>query len=503
MAPHSYSKLELKAFPRLANRKTAENRYWNKFKFPIVVKEFGPISHVEFSPVTPHDFAVTSSSHVQIYNPNTNTVKKTISRFNGNAYSCSYRNDGQLMVAGGEEGLVQIFDVNSRAILRTFKGHEEAVHLTRFVGKDRVLSAGDDKSVRIWDIARESEIISFDEHGDYVRSGSVNEVNSSLVLTGSYDHVVKLWDCRAEQSVVEMDHNAPVDSVMFLSGGNMCVSAGGNTIKIWDLLQGGKLVKILSNHQKAVTSLSMDSKQSRLISSSLDQQVKFYDLMDYKVVHSISYTAPVLSVAVSPDDSHLVAGMTNGLLSIKKRVCGAKEQLDKAKESESIRNGSYRYFVRGKRNPADDNAFKVEGGKKQHLKPYDQQLKKFQYQAALDSVLSGQRPVVVVSLLDELIQRDGLKIALTGRDENTLEPILTFLIKNVANPRYTHSLVDVANSLLDIYAPVLGKSVHIDELFTKLQRKVQSELNFQKKMCEMLGSLDLLFSSSNTSRIHA
>eukprot|EP01135_Chromosphaera_perkinsii_P008669 Nk52_evm2s1444 gene=Nk52_evmTU2s1444 len=500
MPPHSYNKLEVKAFPRLANRKTAENRYWNKFKFPIVVKEFGPISHLEFSPVAPHDFAVTSSSRLQVYNPNTNTVKKTIARFNGNAYSCSYRNDGQLMVAGGEEALVQIFDANSRAILRTFKGHEEPVHVTRFMGKEKVMSASDDKTVKIWDVARETETISFDEHRDYVRAGAVNRLNTEMVLTGGYDHIVKLWDCRSEECAIEMDHCAPVESVLFLAGGNMCVSAGGNEIKVWDLLQGGKLLKTMSNHQKTVTSLCMDNNQSRLISGSLDQQVKIYDVVDYKVVHSINYTAPVLSVGVSPDDTHLIAGMTNGYLSIKKRVCGGKEQMDKVQAKDAIRNGSYRYFVRGKRNQADENAFKVESGKKQHLKPYDQSLKKFQYHNALNQALPSQRPAVIVSLFDELMQRDGLKIALSGRDEASLEPVLSFLIRNVTNPRYTHILINVTNVLMDIYAPIIGQSVHIDEMFTKLQRKVDGELNFQKKMCELLGSLDLLFSSSSASR---
>ena len=75
---------------------------------PILVKEHGPINSIYFSPVEPHNFAVTSSARVQIYSPVSNTVKKTISRFTDIAYSGHIRSDGQLIVAGDATGLIQV-----------------------------------------------------------------------------------------------------------------------------------------------------------------------------------------------------------------------------------------------------------------------------------------------------------------------------------------------------------------------------------------------------------
>ena len=50
--------------------------------------------------------------------------------------------------------------------------------------------------------------------------------------------------------------------------------------------------------------------------------------------------------------------------------------------------------------------------------------------------------------------------------------------------------------LLDIYAPVLGHSPKVDDLITKLKHKITQELNYQKKVLEMMGSLDTLFAAS-------
>ena len=62
---------------------------------------------------------------------------------------------------------------------------------------------------------------------------------------------------------------------------------------------GGKLLHSFSNHQKTITSLSLDSSGSRILSGSLDGLVKIYDVATYEVVHGMKYNTPLLSVALS------------------------------------------------------------------------------------------------------------------------------------------------------------------------------------------------------------
>ena len=66
---------------------------------------------------------------VQIYNSDTNLVKRTISRFKETAYSARFRHDGRLLLTGSEEGVVKLFDLNNRLILRQFSGHSKSVNL--------------------------------------------------------------------------------------------------------------------------------------------------------------------------------------------------------------------------------------------------------------------------------------------------------------------------------------------------------------------------------------
>ena len=111
--------------------------------------------------------------------------------------------------------------------------------------------------------------------------------------------------------------------------------------------------------------------------------------------------------------------------------------------------GTYRYFVRGKSHAVAQSDFKVEERRKPRLRAYDVLLKKFQYRRALDVAFATKQPaIVVVSLLQELVHRGALVNALSGRDDEHLAPLLTLLVKQVANPRYSGLLVDVANIVL-------------------------------------------------------
>ncbi|KAI8970331.1 WD40-repeat-containing domain protein [Mycotypha africana] len=495
-----YQKTIVKKYPKVQSQKnTAEAKYWKRFKSPIVIKEYASVTSIYFSPVSPYDFAVTSSTRVQIYSSKTHQPKKTISRFKDTAYSGSFRQDGKLIVAGDATGLVQMFDGGSRAILRTFRDHKMPVHVTKFsTNKSNILSGSDDQTVRIWDIPTGESVNVFEEHDDYVRAGVVSLDNPNLFVSGSYDQTVKLWDMRQPDSVMTMNHGAPVESLLIYPNGGAIVSSGGPTVKVWDLLSGGRCMHTLNNHQKTVTSMCFDGSASRLVTGSLDQHVKIFNVQDYKVVHSVKYPAPILSVALSPDDTHLAAGMSNCLLSIRQRQLKSSEKAMKKKNEEYLKGGTYKYFMRGQANTAAQDDFVVESVRRQKLKKYDHFMKAFQYANALDEVLrvSGQTPVVVAAVLQELIHRDGLKTAITGRDDVSLEPLMRFLIKHIHHPRFTNLLVDVSETVIDCYTRVFGQSPLIDELLSRLSYKVKQEIQLQKDLIETMAALDMLFAKS-------
>lgn len=322
------------------------------------------------------------------------------------------------------------------------------VHVTQFASdKTHILTASDDRTVRLWDIPAGGSVNVLEGHEDYVRAGVVSNDNPNLLLTGSYDQTVRLWDARQNHCVMTMHHDAPVESVLMYPGGGAVISAGGPMIKVWDLLSGGRCMHVASNHQKTVTSMCFDESASRLVTGSLDHHVKIYNVQDYKVVYNIKYTAPVMSVGLSPNNTHLVAGMANGLLAIRQRPLTAEEKSAK-KQKQMMNSSKYKAFLRGQTTVATDEDFVVEVKRRKKLAAYDKYLKKYEHHNALDAVLRNPQPPTVIAMIIELRVRHALVSALSGRDDVGLEPMVQFILKWIHHPRYTNILVEVTDLIL-------------------------------------------------------
>ncbi|KAG6868516.1 hypothetical protein C0993_001617 [Termitomyces sp. T159_Od127] len=514
-----YQPVVVKSHPRPSTSKhNAESRYWRQFKHPVFVKEYAPITSIHFSPSKPHRYAVTAATRVQIYAPRTQKITKTISRFKDVARSGNIRPDGKLVVAGDDTGLIQVFDINSRAILRTFDSHKQPVHVTKFskLSPAHVLSCSDDTTAKIWDVPSQSPISTFTSHTDYVRSGQIFTSNPHLVLTGSYDSTVRLFDSRSghcemvmgEKSSSRATGSTPVEQVLLFPSGTIALSSAGPIIRIWDLVSGGRCIRALSNHQKTVTSLAFDATVGRLLTGSLDQMVKVYDVSTYKVVHTMRYPAPILCLAISPDETHIAAGMSDGTLSVRRRQLKTSE----TKVIDPLRSSTFESFLgmshptlgegigRGKTQSqplGSVDELRIESRRTKRLRDYDKLLKNFKYSAALDSVLRKQvPPTTTFSLIQELIHRDGLKTALSGRDDVLLEPVLRLLVKYVADPRFGEMVCNIASMVIEMYSPILGQSPLIDTLFLRLQKKVAAEIRFQRELVKTKGALAMIFASS-------
>lgn len=472
---------------------TPDYIYWKKFAPPVLVKEFGPIDYIDFSPIEPHYFAVTCSVRVQIYNPITKLVTKNLSRFRENAYGASFRADGKLLCAGGEEKNVKLFDVASKSLLRLFKGHDAPVHRTFFTHvKPQIASFSDDKSVKLWDIPTETCVNTYTNHDDYVRAGAVCLSLPNLILSGSYDRTVKLYDSRTNSSVIDVNHGSPIESVLFLPTGGIFISAGGTEIKVWDALAGGKLLGSVSQHHKTITCLRLASDNRRLLSGSLDRHVKVYDLSSFKVVHTLSYSNGIVSLGISKNDDTIVAGLVDGLVSISRREVDLKD-------SESKKSQVY-YKYRANTHVEPDTTVSALVIEKQSK--YDAYLRKFQYSKALRVVLRPyictKTPEITVAVLHELSRRQSLNRVFSDLDLKEIVILLKFFRKNVTDYRFTRVLLRVIDVFLDEFEQQIKyMPAAVIEQFQLLNDVLGKECKLGEELGNVQGAIEMLLSCAS------
>ncbi|KAL8752649.1 MAG: hypothetical protein Q9184_005666 [Pyrenodesmia sp. 2 TL-2023] len=512
---------------------TAEQKYWRTFKsqklFPSTSNS--PVSYISnprssnnlHSQPTDH-FAVTSGRQVQIFSIRNRKREKQISRFDDIAHGAEIRRDGRVLVAGDETGVIQVFDVHSRAILKTWKEHKQPVWTTKFSPTENttLMSASDDRTVRLWDLPAQQSVTTFTGHQDYVRSGAFMQGQAAgLLVSGSYDQTVKIWDPRAPSSaVMTFKHAAPVESVLPMPSGTTVLAAADNQIAVLDLV-AARPVRLIQNHQRAVTSLCLASNNTRLVSGGLDGHLKVFETSAWNVVYGSKYPSPILSLAVigagaAREDRHLAVGMQSGVLSVKTRLSGPQKikERERAKEMQALIEGKIEEHdkrVSKKRPSGWEKRFRgrdftgegadivIEGnadGKRKKIKPWERLLRKGKYAASLDEVLKTAQLQETVTLLTALRHRSALRTALSGRDDVSLQPIFKWVCTYICNPRYVSICVDMGVQILDVYSSHMGESPDIDNLMRRLHNTVRQQVQRAQQSWQTKGMLDMVLSAN-------
>lgn len=340
------------------------------------------------------------------------------------------------MVAGGESGTIQAFDLNSRAILKTWKEHKQPVWVTEWHPSEltNLMSCSDDRTVRLWDLPSDNSITKFDGHQDYVRCGTFIPAQSGLIVSGSYDQTVRLWDTRtAGKAVMVFKHAAPVEAVLPMPSGTAVLAASDNAVSVLDIV-AAKPMHMLRNHQKTVTALSLANNGERLLTGALDGHVKVFETTGWNVVAGMKYPSPILSLGVIPsqnEDKHIAVGMQSGLLSVRTRLSGEQKALarEREKEMKALMEGKIAEYdaskkrkrgkgwskrLRGKDFTGEGADIVIDGnarGKIHKSFPWAHALRSGQYAKALDLVLEQTVLAPVPSCVEsiQLIEYVGLQ----------------------------------------------------------------------------------------------
>jgi WD40 repeat protein len=105
----------------------------------------------EFAPRVNILAAATLSEGARIYSP-MGAVLYKMNNNAGGAYDCDYNAAGTMLITGGKDGNVVLWDPKNGNRLGTMKGHEDMILHVALAPSGRVAaSSSDDRSVRVWD----------------------------------------------------------------------------------------------------------------------------------------------------------------------------------------------------------------------------------------------------------------------------------------------------------------------------------------------------------------
>jgi WD40 repeat protein len=232
-----------------------------------------------------------------------------------------------LIAAGGDDGVLRIWDPVTGSQLREWTGHADEVLSLDFTADGRWLASGGAGGVvRIWDAGSGTWVREHAEHTGRVWSVAFSADGRWLASAGG-DGTVQIWDTAA--GVLARSLPGPlmvVWSVAFSPDGRWLASAGdGQVIRVWDP-SSGTLVREWRGHAGAVLCLAF-SPDGMLASAGADGAVRIWDpATGERELEWTGHTDPVWSLAFSADRRYLVSAGDDPVVRIWDPATGSRLQ---------------------------------------------------------------------------------------------------------------------------------------------------------------------------------
>src|SRR5579862_159919 len=339
---------------------------------PKIAPKVAPRQAIQAIAVDPKSklLALARLGDVELRSVETRAVLRTLKGHSGPVNGVAFSADGALLAAaGGEPGVageVRLWNVADGALIKTFRGHEDAIYAIALAPDGRFFATGSyDHGILLWDKDQDRPVRQFQGHNESVMSLAFRP-DGKILASASADRTVKLWEvATGERRETLGESTKALNSVVFSPDGTL-VAAGGvdNRIRLWtvsaDAKEGTNPLRSSSfAHEGAILKLAWSADGKTIVSSADDRSVKLWNASDMSPKRVLE-TQPDWPTALAfAQDGKLVAvGRLDGSFQLYDATTGQPAAVPKpelaALEPRGIQRGGTNVFRLIGKNTAGD-----------------------------------------------------------------------------------------------------------------------------------------------------